>query len=535
MNAKVKLLTIIILLVLLPTSLLGFAIYKYMGQSIIKIQEDSLLNIKEIASRYWLDFYDEKYYDILNSTHMEPFIKLLSNDQINDQDYIIWKDMARKIINEDAYLNIGEGTLINSKGRVILSYKQSEEGLMLNKTRMYNSIKYGEKKYMCIAIEENKSKKLELAVPIKDEKGNFIGIFKRTISLGGIERYINNLHEDSNVYIYLMNDEGMVIYNDDYRELDISYSDFQDVFHLDDFHSGLIKNGENEKVVHYTLNKTKLIGAYEYISDNDWIILVVMDEEKVLTQVAKVRNKILLFILHIGIAAVLAGIIISNIIIDPLENLNTSVKKIVAGDLTVRCKYYGRDKYKVLYDNINYLIDNLQRKEKELRISARVDGLTHLPNRNTLYEMLDTLMYKHKNQAVMVLDLDSSKALNDIFGYEIGDIILMEVGNVLRNLPQKYCYPSRLWGDTFLVFVTDWEIEKYPERIAETILNDVQNICFIDDIRVHLSISIGIEYLTNEKTDMKKLIKRAELAMNIAKDTGKNRYVVYSESNNSES
>jgi diguanylate cyclase (GGDEF)-like protein len=130
-------------------------------------------------------------------------------------------------------------------------------------------------------------------------------------------------------------------------------------------------------------------------------------------------------------------------------------------------------------------------------------------------------------QALLLLDLDGFKDVNDSLGYDVGDRILIEVGDILRELPQHVCYPSRLGGAEFLVFITNWTAPKYPERIAEKIISKIEGIRFIDEIRVDVTASIGIEYTEEERVDKKKLIKYSNIAMHKARGNGRNSYFVH--------
>lgn len=205
-----------------------------------------------------------------------------------------------------------------------------------------------------------------------------------------------------------------------------------------------------------------------------------------------------------------------------LEELMTAFK---AGRLA---KSNGIIEFEELSRNLNSMADRYQKSEKELRMSSRIDSLTRLPNRNAIYELLDTLLYKHPNQALLLLDLDGFKNVNDNLGYDIGDRILMETGEILRSLPQYVCYPSRLGGAEFLVFITNWTVPKYPEKIAEKLIMEIEGIRFIDEIHVDIGASIGIEYIVNERIDKRKLIKHCNIAMYKARNIGGNSYFVHS-------
>jgi len=220
------------------------------------------------------------------------------------------------------------------------------------------------------------------------------------------------------------------------------------------------------------------------------------------------------------------GLIIGHLYNAPFKMMSDTLRKIVDGDMSARCNYNGKNEFEELCGNINSLADRYQKNERALRISSRIDNMTHLPNRNAIYEVLDTLLYKHPNQAILLLDFDGYKSVNDNLGYDTGDRILMEIGDILRELPQHVCYPSRVGGAEFLVFVTNWTAPKYPEMIAQKIIKKIEGIRFVDEVHIDIGASIGIEYMEDEKIDKMKLIKHCNIALHKARLIGKNSYFV---------
>lgn len=152
--------------------------------------------------------------------------------------------------------------------------------------------------------------------------------------------------------------------------------------------------------------------------------------------------------------------------------------------------------------------------------------MTHLPNRHMMYEVLDTLLYKYPNQALLMLELEGMEVINANLGHDIGDKVIIEVGDILRALPHNVCYPSRLGGDTFLILVTNWTSANYPERIAEKLIKKIEGIKFIGEIHVDIGVNIGIQYMDEEKIDKKKLIKQSYIAMKKAKTEGNRLFLV---------
>ena len=280
-------------------------------------------------------------------------------------------------------------------------------------------------------------------------------------------------------------------------------------------------------IIEFENKGTEYIGSYEKVESIGCIAVAAMEKNYLFGNVVKLQIAYTAIAIFVLLLTAAGGYLIDSLYSAPVKRMNGTLKKIAAGDLAARCYNKGNNEFEELCRNINLLADRYQKKEKELRLSSRIDNLTHLPNQSAINEVLDTLLYKHPNQALVLLDLDGFKDVNDSLGHDIGDRILMEVGDILRGLPQHVCYPSRLGGAGFMVFVTNWTAPKYPEKIAEKIISRIEGIRFIGEIHVNISANIGIEYTDAERTDKKKLIKYANIAMHKAKNIGRNSYFVH--------
>ncbi|MEL7658066.1 MAG: diguanylate cyclase, partial [Bacillota bacterium] len=417
----------------------------------------------------------------------------------------------------------------DSSGKIIVSNKPSEEGLMLDKTKLYQSIMSGADSYNGLLRSADDTLKMEVAVPVLDENGKIIGILRQIVKPDDLILYLDNLNNEMTDYAFLIRKNGSMIVNSSDNNLALFYHEYRNENTLEQLASDF-KNDRLKKdrgAVEFQVKGTEYIGAYKKIDRIDCIAIAAINRNEMISEMIHVKKMI--FILGFFIALLSGGIgfYLGNAIAKPVREFNEKLRKIADGDLTVRCKYVRNDEFKELSNNINKIAENLQKSERELRMTARIDNLTHLPNRYAIYEVLDTLLNKHPNQALLLLDLDGFGQINDDLGHEIGDRILMEVGDILRSLPQHICYSSRVGGDEFMVFITNWTADRYPEKVAEKIIRKIQGIRFIDEIHVDISVSIGIEYIDGEKLDKKKRIKHSDFAMHKAKNTGKNSYLVY--------
>ncbi len=282
---------------------------------------------------------------------------------------------------------------------------------------------------------------------------------------------------------------------------------------------------EEEGIIEFSKGN-EFIGAYELNDSKSFITVVAMEKKEILSGMDSTAKIIFSLLSFIAILAAITGYLLENSIQQQVHRIISNIKKINNGNLTARCPSVKIDMINGLGSDINNLAEKLQKNEKELRISARIDSLTNLPNRYAIYEVLDTLLYKYPNQALLFLEVEGLKAVNTNLGYDIGDGVTMEIGDILRSLSDDICYPSRLGGETFLIFVTNWTVPKYPEMVAEKIIREIEKIRFINGTHVDIGVNIGIQYTDEEKMDKKRLIKQSNIAMRRAKMEGNNLYFV---------
>lgn len=167
---------------------------------------------------------------------------------------------------------------------------------------------------------------------------------------------------------------------------------------------------------------------------------------------------------------------------------------------------------------------------KSLRRAAYYDFLTELPNSRQLRESIDEMISTRKDQdfAILFLDLDRFKNINDTLGHEVGDLVLKEVTQLLvSNLSYEYII-SRMGGDEFVIVIPELEREEEAIDTAEKIISLFNTPILIKDYELHITGSIGIAFYPNDGEDVDTLIKHADTAMYRVKEQGKNHYAVYS-------
>ena len=164
--------------------------------------------------------------------------------------------------------------------------------------------------------------------------------------------------------------------------------------------------------------------------------------------------------------------------------------------------------------------------EKEVMRLAYCDVLTGLPNRYqfniSLEQSIDTAKNNNTNLAVLFLDLDSFKSINDTMGHEGGDMLLKEVATSLRSKMKYGDIVARFGGDEFIVLFSDFQDEDELLANSNNIMNVFEKPVIIKDQEFYVAASAGLAVYPTDGVDVDSLIKNADLAMYQAKDNGKN-------------
>ncbi|MCT7984895.1 EAL domain-containing protein [Laspinema sp. A4] len=179
-------------------------------------------------------------------------------------------------------------------------------------------------------------------------------------------------------------------------------------------------------------------------------------------------------------------------------------------------------------------ITDATRAEQHIRYQAFHDSLTDLPNRNLLNECLVEVLEEAKNSstrvAVMFLDLDRFKTINDTLGHAIGDKVLQGVAARLKATLGDPDIIARWGGDEFTIILPQVSSRVAATKIAEQIIQTLKPAFSIENHHLHISTSIGIALYPQDGEDGETLIKHADSALYRAKEKGRNTYEIYTPS-----
>lgn len=194
-----------------------------------------------------------------------------------------------------------------------------------------------------------------------------------------------------------------------------------------------------------------------------------------------------------------------------------------------------------LTNEINFIaifsdISLQQESKEELFHLAYHDPLTNLPNRLKLKAQLEYVINNSKRNdlkfAILFLDLDNFKTVNDSLGHAYGDQVLISFADKFKHIIRTNDMVARVGGDEFIVVLSDITSYLFIERVCKKILTLVNKPIKINNEEFHIGVSIGVAIYPNNGEDVESLINNADAAMYHSKHNGKNSFIFYSEEMN---
>ena len=206
---------------------------------------------------------------------------------------------------------------------------------------------------------------------------------------------------------------------------------------------------------------------------------------------------------------------------------------------TILCEWYNTPLVdqdgKVI--GVSSMVDDITaRKQSEEMIwkQANFDSLTGLPNRNMFHDRLEQELIKSDRAslplALLLIDLDEFKEVNDTLGHDVGDQLLQEAGRRITSCVRESDTVARLGGDEFMIILSEMHEKNKVDNIAEKIISRLAEAYRIGNEVIHTSGSIGITLYPADTTDIDVLIKNADQAMYAAKQKGRNCFSYFTQS-----
>ena len=288
-------------------------------------------------------------------------------------------------------------------------------------------------------------------------------------------------------------------------------------------------------------NKLKLLQNNATYHDVDNIIVssnIVLDNENIgklillynTNDVTNTLEQIVLILLFISGVILIIMFKVSSLLQQrltaPIYVLVDTMKDILKqNNYTKIITQKSDDEFQTVFDGFNTMLNTIQKNKSELENLANTDSLTGLYNRRHFYELINPLLSilkrENKVSAILMLDIDKFKNINDTYGHDVGDKILKDVTRVTsKNIRESDIF-ARFGGEEFIVFLPNTN-HKSAILVAQKVRKSIENIRSVQDIKS--TVSIGISEILD---DVGVAIKEADIALYRAKENGRNRVEFY--------
>ena len=321
-------------------------------------------------------------------------------------------------------------------------------------------------------------------------------------------------------------------------------------------HFGNLTNIDAEQTLYFKINGEKHFLNISFLRDEhglNWISAIVVPESDFMSEVnANNRISILLCFGALGLATTL-GICTSRWITRPIRQLIEASQAISTGYFNQVKVVKGVRELDALTFSFNQMAEQLQisfrdleranqnleqeiveRQQigQKLEYNALHDPLTDLPNRTLLMERLEQVIKRIRREenylcAVLFIDLDRFKIINDSLGHQIGDLLLIAIAQKLTSIVRETDTIARLGGDEFIALLEPITQINDAIDIAERIIEELRLPFYLEKRQVFTAASIGIVLSSKEYSQADDILRDADIAMYRAKSRGKARYEMF--------
>lgn len=374
------------------------------------------------------------------------------------------------------------------------------------------------------------------------------GVVAIKFNLYEMSKLISNARVGEEGLVMLLSSSGTILANRDNHLIGVSL--FQD--QLDK-----MLNVTNEKFVPYMISNKNYYIHSDIIEQNGMIIVTAISEDEI-------RDNLYNSMFPVLVAGVLCLFLFSIVAyisalkgMRPLKKLVTLMGQVESGNYNVYAKetaYLEVARLSKGFNNmiqaikrrdceLNHTNNEIKRTEEKLRVKfnelkaseekikhlVAFDSLTGLLNRRSLVEVLDQALINnmHTIKAIVFIDLDNFKTVNDTLGHSFGDKLIIEVANKLNSISALKKNVARISGDEFVVVIDDLDSENEAKAFAKEIKELFDEPIVIHNKLLNISSSIGVALYPDHALTSEELLKVADMVMYRAKDSGKNGYRIF--------
>ncbi len=250
---------------------------------------------------------------------------------------------------------------------------------------------------------------------------------------------------------------------------------------------------------------------------------------------ATLRMLSLGYLIIVAVVSLLGFLMLKRIVLSPLKEIGVGIASVASGKLDHRVVVTSEDEIGRLAQSFNQMGKDLMESNNTIQNLAYKDALTGLPNRRLLLDRLSLSVARCRREnllgALLYLDIDHFKDINDTLGHGMGDKILITVSRYFQDHLRATDTVARLGGDEFVILLADGHGEILLEfhQVAEKLRQQISEPMKVDGHTLRITVSIGLHLFPESGETLDDIIRKADTALYHAKDKGRNRSEIFNE------
>jgi diguanylate cyclase (GGDEF)-like protein len=359
---------------------------------------------------------------------------------------------------------------------------------------------------------------MEVAVPIVNPAGRFLGVLAGRLSLKGVEEVLREEARGGELRLSVVLAGGEAIASAGGAPASRPRVILEE-----------LQRAESTALSYRTPDGLALVGALASVPRSDWSAVAELPAASAFEDIRRLRNATaVLLVVLLGVVGGLAyGL--GLLIVHPLDRLSVAARRVAGGDLDVDVPVSGGGELSHLTGVFNDMVRRLRESRDELERLSVTDELTGLTNRRGMTTELEReLLRSHRHEhpcAILMLDVDRFKHFNDTYGHPAGDAALRRLAGTLRECVRDVDTAARYGGEEFLVILPETGPEE-ARQVAERIRERTESDGFAPEpgaAPIHITVSLGFAGYPEHADTPDTLVAAADEALYRSKEAGRNR------------
>lgn len=265
------------------------------------------------------------------------------------------------------------------------------------------------------------------------------------------------------------------------------------------------------------INEEDAIVATEYLVSQNWYITVYETMDNATSFFMTITSFMALIFGVLILVYFITVLSINSLIKRNLSLVSENIDSVTRGDYDVKIEDYLFQDFQLITSSFNQMGESLQKSRNTLENLAYYDQLTNLHSRNYVDVVFNEMKEKFNHILFVYIDIERFKLVNDLYGYDFANKIMIEIANRLRNLPIKNSYPFRSDGDAFILLINADELEAHSKNTVNYVTSSLQRAYHINNSDVEVKVNAGVSVYPEDGFDSQLLISNCLFALQDAK------------------